>query len=145
MKLEQYLRSAATRVDVARCLAGGLAQAEGLGMWVRGWFPPWSALFFGDRWVYWKPAGKRFVVSDLGHGAMEFRRRLGELQRPASSVYYLDMPKRLRVGLVLLSNESVVTAYSRTGIESVTSKMLPDAICRVMLASFRIENLEMKP
>lgn len=112
-------------------------------MWVRGWFPPWSALFLGDRWVYWKPAGKRFVVSDLGHGAMEFRRRSGELQRPASSVYYLDMPQRLRVAGVSLADESVVRASGRgKHYETVSKKMLPDAICRVMLASYRIANLE---
>jgi len=84
--------------------------------------------------AYYRPDGDRYVVTDLGEGVRALRLRTGCSQ-------YLAM-KRSDPMREALRTSGIGNVWStERGImklDNITAADLPDAICRVMLASMRV-------
>lgn len=149
--IEEYLQSDKARIRMAA--AWNAAPREGT-RWQVTKAAPWSTvLWFGNRyepespWIlrgraslvcYVRPAGEGFIVTDLGTcvRSLRFRTaidpiRIDELVRGVlgPDPYFIDGP------WLCLNNEL-------GQIRSVSVDKLPDAICRVMLASWRVANCQ---
>lgn len=70
--------------------------------------------------AYYRPDGDRYIVTDLGEGVRALRLRTGDVTQPA-----FEPRGCWQYGDIL-------------GADKVTGADLPDAICRVMLASLRV-------
>lgn len=70
--------------------------------------------------VYYRPDGERYTVTDLGEGIKARRLRTGDLTQPA-----FEPRICWQYGDLL-------------GADKITAADLPDAICRVMLASLKV-------
>ena len=83
------------------------------------------------RGVYYRPDGDRFIVSDLGDGLKALR---------------------LRTGISMAQADAAIVEYGAFGAHFMGPEVglrcdsagLPDAICRTLLASYRIANLGAK-
>jgi len=130
MPLAEYLASEQAREDVRHMLSLGVPQAVWfaatksrisefeLGAWIR-------MMVTVDRETisaFYRPDGDRYVVTDLGEGVRALRLRTGEFM--AGWENWADG--------VLESVAGVIR------IRFVTADDLPDAICRVMLASLKV-------
>lgn len=77
--------------------------------------PEWQAIT-----VYYRPDGERYTVTDLGGGVKAKRLRTGDLTQPA-----FEPRICWQCGDLL-------------GVDKINAPDLPDAICRVMLASLKV-------
>lgn len=122
MPLADYLASEAAREDVRKRLRGEPSYftrfLDGGRVWhgmrcnkCNGEFSPT---------IYYRPDGERYTVTDLGGGVKAKRLRTGDLTQPA-----FEPRICWQYGDVL-------------GVDKITAADLPDAICRVMLASLRV-------
>lgn len=140
MTLAEYLASPQARENV-RAAIGALAAnyrvtLPALGAEMRT-FPDgaWSKVeivqVLSDERLraYYRPDGEFFVVSDLGEGVKAYRLRTGEVQTEHGRNWFN--------GRVMCNHGVIEPARSPVAVED-----LPDAICRVMLASHRIATME---
>jgi hypothetical protein len=82
--------------------------------------------------AYYRPDGDRFTVTDLGEGVRALRLRTGFLHSVA-----VEAARVSRIGLEG-PGEWRMGGDADIEIYGVTSANLPDAICRVMLASLKV-------
>lgn len=130
MTLADYLASEAAREDVRLAMFVSVAtrcigeQTISVRM-----YPPEDGEAFhcvmltaGGRKLraYYRPDGERYTVTDLGEGVKAKRLRTGDLTQPA-----FEPRTCWQYGDLL-------------GADKITAADLPDAICRVMLASLRV-------
>lgn len=88
--------------------------------------------------VYYRPDGDRYVVTDLGEGVRALRLRGASIQRLGDAISEV-------LGAMWVANQ-LPPRYGITGMvngeiapmSSITAADLPDALCRVMLASLRV-------
>lgn len=80
--------------------------------------------------VYYRPEGDRFIVSDLGEGMKGLSLRSGLLYFEAEQVHALHR-----------AAENMNQFGGRLDLFRVEAGDLPAAICRVLLASFRVSHL----
>lgn len=85
--------------------------------------------------VYYRPDGDRYVVTDLGDGVRAYRLATGRTWWQAQEN---DMKRNAISHLGGESGHSVCPAGGAMELAGVTASDLPDAICRVMLASLRV-------
>ena len=140
MTLAEYLASLQAREDVKallakpqRAIAIELPTGDWLSLRSDG---AWDLVVITTNYThktraiaYYRPDGDRFVVADLGEGVKALRLRTGQLgvsQRRLSEVLN-GIPT---FGVICYGN-----TLCRTDVKSA---MIPDAICRVMLASLRV-------
>lgn len=135
MTLHEYLQSEQAREDVRALLArwtahhgttqshigasGQILHASLADAWTR------AELATGKDWrpmAYYRPDGDRYVVTDLGEGVRALRLRTGQPIEGWQS--WFD-------GIV----DSTAGVIRK---QDVRADQLPDAICRVMLASLRV-------
>lgn len=88
--------------------------------WRRAQIGAWTRLSTDGICCYFRPDGERFIVTDLGEGVRALRLRTGDVTQPA-----FEPRGCWQYGDIL-------------GADKVTGADLPDAICRVMLASLRV-------
>jgi hypothetical protein len=137
--IAEYLTSPQAREDVRALLASGARpgrvqnrigptawlEIELVGVWTQ------VTYVFHDEVevnIYYRLDGDRFIVSDLGEGAKAQRLRTGIL-------FCLDVRNWVD-GIVRCSEGMIFPFRGPTKPDD-----LPDAICRVMLASWRVANL----
>ena len=143
--LAEYLTTAQAREDVRHMLSCGVPSAQWfsatktrisefkLGAWIR-------ILITAERHsisAYYRPDGDRFVVTDLGEGfraaclrgfdrcEREHMQQLAELAQTFPS----DFDEEAPLGWLEL--------------RKVEAKDLPDALCRVMLASIKVSEVQL--
>lgn len=147
MTLPEYLGTPQAREDVRSLVerwsvhhgttqghvgtSGQILHASQAGVWTR------IELATGQEWrpmAYFRPEGGRFVVTDLGEGVRELRLRTGMNPRlamhEASLIAPADVQKYPHLGWF-----SVVGSVE---LLAVSEANLPDALCRVMLASINV-------
>lgn len=89
------------------------------------------------HWVWYCPEGDRFIVSDLGEGLRGYAMRTGDFEHrslPGAFPSAGILEREGRIFACSLRGDSVCL-----GTEAAD---LPAAIVRVMLASYRLANLE---
>lgn len=150
MTLHEYLQSEQAREDVRALLArwtahhgttqshigasGQILHASLADAWTR------AELATGKDWrpmAYYRPDGDRFVVTDLGEGVRALRLRTGCSQHLAMERSD-PMREALRtsgIGNVWSTERGIME------LDNITATDLPDAICRVMLASLRVSEV----
>ena len=139
MTLSDYLQSEQAREDVrGLCSADGFWLINGLGRLEIAQTGAWRVLWLiGERErlaAYYRPDGDRFVVTDLGEGVRALRLRTGCSQHLAMERSD-PMREALRtsgIGNVWSTERGIME------LDNITATDLPDAICRVMLASLRV-------
>lgn len=145
MTLTEYLQSKQAREDVRALLAdhkecppGQMTRAmhgSGPHSWVACSVQQWTAVQLemngGAVRVYYRPDGDH-IVTDLGEGVRALRLRTGFLHSVA-----VEAARVSRIGLEG-PGEWRMGGDADIEIYGVTSANLPDAICRVMLASMRV-------
>lgn len=86
--------------------------------------------------AYYRPDGDRYIVTDLGEGVRARALRTGEVGGPMHS----DSPCQIAEAASCMprgiGNRTWVDGALY--VEGIEAKDLPDAICRVMLASLRV-------
>ena len=136
--VERYLMSDEARENVRVHLAPTACSTSKEG-WVKDERGPWRRFWLSctrdDRNkdglnVYFRPEGDRYIVTDLGEGVRALRMRTGMLE-PTIKIPHLLQPDDRQFA------EPVV--YNRC-----TADELPDSICKVMLSTYRVANLEIK-
>ena len=88
--------------------------------------------------AYYRPDGDRYVVTDLGEGVRALRLRGASIQRLGDAISEV-------LGAMWVANQ-LPPSYGITGMVNgeiapmsfIDAADLPDAICRVMLASLRV-------
>lgn len=125
MTLADYLASEAAREHAALMLQDPQARDFLVGRTWFAWLVPrpsdvWRALQLDTVRVYYRPDGERYTVTDLGEGVKARRLQTGDLTQPA-----FEPRMCWQYGDLL-------------GADKITAADLPDAICRVMLASLRV-------
>ena len=124
--VERYLMSDEARENVRVHLAPTACSTSKEG-WVKDERGPWRRFWLSctrdDRNkdglnVYFRPEGDRYIVTDLGEGVRALRMRTGMLE-PTIKIPHL-------LGHRAAADE------------------LPDSICKVMLSTYRVANLEIK-
>jgi hypothetical protein len=132
MPLAEYLASEQAREDVRKTIDKWPLHPlgnewrwtiESEGQWVR--LSVWSMWADGypkgaEASAYYRPDGERHTVTDMGEGIKARRLRTGDLTQPAYE------PR------ICWQHGDVL------GADKITAADLPDAICRVMLASLRV-------
>lgn len=87
--------------------------------------------------AYYRPDGDRFVVTDLGEGVRALRLRTGWIHGRANGHAMQERETLCRGGLGWLAGMS-----GDIELDGVKEEQLPDAICRVMLASLRVAGVQ---
>ena len=142
MPLAEYLASEQAREDVrvavnamatskTSTFCGGLEDHWIESTHLEAWLRVAYFAFGGKDFLvsaYYRLDGDRYVVTDLGEGVRALRLRTG---RDTPTIYHLP-PGTLGQGVGFGGDGCVSAAYS------IPSADLPDAICRVMLASLRV-------
>jgi hypothetical protein len=134
-EIETYLLSEQARVDVRALLAIdglGTIPIAHHGQWRRAQTGAWRTMFRdgADRGVvYYRPEGDRYIVTDLGEGVKAARLRTGRWSETVSDSD-ISIP-----GVMYLEGQLIRTS-------DPTTYDLPDALCRVMLASYRVATME---
>ena len=138
MPLAEYLASEQAREDVKALLDGReeFVGPDGICL-ITGPEGQWRAVNALDDAgellgrAYYRPDGDRYVVTDLGEGWRQHRLRTGRVDWTAEIIaacdynpYIVDTGERATAG----DCENLILKASD----------LPDAICRVMLASLRV-------
>jgi|GEM_PF-6839308 len=143
MTLSDYLQSEQAREDVrGLCSADGFWLINGLGRLEIAQTGAWRVLWLiGERErlaAYYRPDGDRFVVTDMGEGVRALRLKGCDLSvvngklREALGRMWRDNLFPIAYAISELTNGEIGTPYR------VSAADLPDAICRVMLASLRV-------
>ena len=86
--------------------------------------------------AYYRPDGERFVVTDMGEGVRARALRTGEVGGPMHS----DSPCQIAEAASCMPRGTGNRTWVDGALyaEGIEAKELPDAICRVMLASLRV-------
>ena len=115
------------------------------GIWRIAETGPWFSVTLSNRphlppvaTCYYRPEGHRFLVTDLGRGVLDLRLRTGQMWS-----WGKDLHSLIPVG-VDLCDRSVACKVNVAGEALANAHILPEAICSVLLASFRIASLEIK-
>lgn len=158
MTIPDYLKSEQAREDVGRAIRE-LATCDGLAYgidfgWMRaGIIGAWRRVAVeegrGDERIsitaYYRPDGDRFVVTDLGEGVRALRLRTGlpimmsGQKRVAFCNALQDrLPRRVTFDDMTLFACDKPWSGNPMHWYSVTAPDLPDALCRVMLASLMV-------
>lgn len=82
--------------------------------------------------AYYRPDGDRYVVTDMGEGVRALRLRTGVLHSRAAAE-----AAKARQG-ICRDQEWTMGGTADLELEGFKPEQLPDAICRVMLASLRV-------
>ena len=135
MPLAEYLASEQAREDVRQLFDGDKPRFPVMSMedlcLVRDEVGAWRSVMIWDDnqnkelTAYYRPDGDRYVVTDLGEGVRALRLRTGDLYRRSGG------PEECRAIRGVWFGDAL-------GTTNVTAADLPDAICRVMLASLRV-------
>ena len=142
MTLAEYLASEQAREDVRLVVAKPhdvLRYSGNGGPWLeRTTLKAWTRLGIegADQYItaYYRPDGDRYVVTDMGEGVRALRLRTGCSQ-------YLAMERSDPMREALRTSGIGNVWSTERGImelDNITDVDLPDAICRVMLASLRV-------
>lgn len=138
MPLAEYLASEQARPETRQAIEHGIADAPGR-MISTGTMGAWSVVLVtvnGESVsAYYRPDGDRYVVTDLGEGVRAYRLATGRAWWQAQEN---DMKRNAISHLGGESGHSVCPAGGAMELAGVTAGDLPDAICRVMLASLRV-------
>ena len=162
MTIADYLQTPQAREDVGELLNGDkravcINEIDDSG-WVKDEAWAWTSLWLWDdaqrREVvaYYRPDGDRFVVTDLGEGVRALRLRTG--------AKYIDILQKCRrtqradhfygvfgqiydatIGAGNWERGSGIGALFDASTEAEQAN-LPDAICRVMLASLKVAEVQ---
>lgn len=139
MTLPEYLQSEQARSEMQQAIEHGVADAPGR-MLSTGTTGAWSVVQVTVDGVsvtaYHRPDGDRYIVTDLGEGVRALRLRTGALgvsQRQLSEV------------LNGIPTFGVIAVGDALYKAEVKPAMLPDALCRVMLASLRVAEVTPRP
>ena len=143
MPLAEYLASEQAREDVRLVVAKPkdvLRYSGNGGPWLeRTTLKAWTRLGIegADQYItaYYRPDGDRYVVTDLGDGVRAYRLATGRTWWQAQEN---DMKRNAISHLGGESGHSVCPAGGAMELAGVTAADLPNAICRVMLASLRV-------
>jgi hypothetical protein len=147
MTLAEYLTSEQAREDVRALLTltakttDRLQKRIGPAMWLeREQIQTWTevtAVYHDEQKIsaYYRPDGDRFVVTDLGEGVRALRLRTGSVS------YTYEMRciplglqgARIKDGCVMADHGDPYRAD-----DCIAAADLPDALCRVMLASLKV-------
>ncbi|TXH42093.1 MAG: hypothetical protein E6Q97_36400 [Desulfurellales bacterium] len=141
MNFEEYLKSEQARSTIARLIAidGALLVSNVIERGVyrtmtRTRYGAWQGIRLGEHYAYYRPDGDRFIVSDLGEGLKARRLRSGDYETmPLDFVQRCDEERNYGWSIGVI------------GLDKVKPAALPDAICRVLLASYRVANLPDQP
>ena len=148
MTLANYLETPQAREDVGRMVAApaGIIKAHRVdgGFLVRGWKDAGAWFQVGvikgdfERTIittaYYRPDGDRFVVTDLGEGVRALRLRTG-----CSQYLAMERSDPMREDLRTSGTGNIwTTERGIMELDNVTAADLPEAICRVMLASLNV-------
>lgn len=130
MTLADYLASEAAREHAALMLQDPQARDFLVGRTWFAWLVPrpsdvWRALQLDTVRVYYRPDGERYTVTDLGEGVKAKRLRTGDLYTEDGKHWY-NGHAACNWGMIEPPRNPVPAAD------------LPDAICRVMLASLNV-------
>lgn len=138
--LAEYLASEQAREDVRLVVAKPhdvLRYSGNGGPWLeRTTLKAWTRLGIdgADQYItaYYRPDGDRYVVTDLGDGVRALRLRTGVLHSRAAAE-----AAKARQG-ICRDQEWTMGGTADLELEGFKPEQLPDAICRVMLASLRV-------
>ena len=144
MTLADYLGSEQAREDVRELLASDKPQLPVLSMedlcWVLDEVGAWRRVLIWDDaqnkelTANYRPDGDRFVVTDLGEGVRALRLRTG-----CSQYLAMERSDPMREDLRASSTGNIwTTERGIMELDNVTAADLPEAICRVMLASLNV-------
>jgi hypothetical protein len=142
MLLAEYLASEQAREDVKALLDGDKPSLPVMSMedlcLVRDEVGAWRSVMIWDDnqnkelTAYYRPDGDRYVVTDLGDGVRALRLRTGVLHSRAAAE-----AAKARQG-ICRDQEWTMGGTADLELEGFKPEQLPDAICRVMLASLRV-------
>lgn len=154
MNFEEYLKSEQARSTIAKLIEVYPDQtimntmAEFHVQWELADAGAWRRVaVYGSRGalepplatVYYRPEGDRFVVSDLGDVIRAFELRTGLLRYSQGTVEALRVAGGYYCGPGYRIETSTVPVFM------LKADQLPNAICRVLLASYRVANLPDQP
>jgi hypothetical protein len=98
--------------------------------------------------AYYRPDGDRFIVSDLGEGVKALRLRTGFLFDDIVRRFVSDKTEHFQGAFGMLMDATLLAGNWERGWvgevayhEPIVGEQLPDAICRVLLASLKVANL----
>lgn len=138
----EYLASEQAREDVKALLDGDKPSLPVMSMedlcLVRDEVGAWRSVMIWDDnqnkelTAYYRPDGDRYVVTDLGDGVRALRLRTGVLHSRAAAE-----AAKARQG-ICRDQEWTMGGTADLELEGFKPEQLPDAICRVMLASLRV-------
>ncbi len=132
MTLVDYLASEAAREHATLMLQDPQARDFLVGRTWFTWLAPrpsdmWRALQIDTVRVYYRPDGERYTVTDLGEGVKALRLRTG-----CDVPHFYKIRGSLGPGIGYGDGGEISAAYGSEAPD------LPDAICRVMLASLKV-------
>ena len=141
MTLAEYLASEQVREDVRLVVAKPhdvLRYSGNGGPWLeRTTLKAWTRLGIegADQYItaYYRPDGDRYVVTDLGEGVRALRLRTGWIHGRANGHAMQERETLASGGVGWVAGMS-----GDIELDGVKEDQLPDAICRVMLASLRV-------
>ena len=152
MTLANYLETPQAREDVRELLASDKPQLPVLSMedlcWVLDEVGAWRRVLIWDDaqnkelTANYRPDGDRFVVTDLGEGVRALRLKGCALLdiKPKVDEVLMQM---YRAGLLHPNYGPAALIQGEIGtIGNVTAADLPDALCRVMLASLKVSEVQ---
>lgn len=159
MTFEEYLQSDAAREEVRQILNYPQRSPRGPG-WVKLKEGAWQRLEYRQRVenqgldgktsemeravCYVRQEGERFIVSDLGEGWRALRLRGYDWHQNDGAL----MQKLDDIAIPLMQGEpnyEIAAPWGTLELRQSTQEALPGAICRVLLASFRISKIEARP
>ena len=143
MPLAEHLASEQAREDVRRLIHESVGYLRvGHGTWNLGSDGAWKTVIYHsnatqqDHTAYYRPDGDRYVVTDLGEGVRALRLRTGEsAYGPATGVAMLEKLKLYDAEHPRNALGGMAHELELIGVQQAD---LPDAICRVMLASLKV-------
>ena len=152
MTLHDYLMTEQAREDVRELLDGDKPSLPVMSMedlcLVRDEVGAWRSVMIWDDnenrelTAYYRPDGDRFVVTDLGEGVRALRLKGCALLdiKPKVDEVLMQM---YQAGLLHPNYGPAALIQGEIGtIGNVTAADLPDAICRVMLASLKVSEVQ---
>ena len=141
MTLAEYLASPQAREHAKDMIAHKQDAAfpidGGWQDWQRAQIGAWTRLSTGGVYAYFRPAGERFIVTDLGEGVRAQRLRTGcQAWRAHEAMLHLR-----RDGEITPASGWLGGMDNAAELDGVKSHDLPNAICRVMLASHKVATM----
>ena len=141
MTLAEYLASEQAREDVRLVVAKPhdvLRYSGNGGPWLeRTTLKAWTRLGIegADQYItaYYRPDGDRYVVTDMGEGVRALRLRTGWIHGRANGHAMQERETLASGGVGWVAGMS-----GDIELDGVKEDQLPDAVCRVMLASLRV-------